>query len=52
MAKDIHLTIHQYQYEYMMDQGYNISKVVRDELDGRMMEDGADPDEWRESYGE
>lgn len=47
--KSIHVTIHEYQHEYLLDQDYNISKVVREELDGRMMSDGVDPENWRES---
>lgn len=42
--KDVHVTIHQYQYEYMDDQNYNMSALIRDAIDDRIIEDGADPD--------
>lgn len=52
MAHDIHISLHEYQYQYMDEEGYNLSKVIRQEIDGRMMEDGADPEEWRDVFGE
>lgn len=48
---DVHVNIHEYQREYFDQEGYNLSKVVRQELDGRMLSDGADPEAWEASEG-
>lgn len=49
--KDVHVTIHEYQHEYLQENNYNMSAVIRDALDDRMVEDGADPEQWRKSHG-
>lgn len=43
--------IFKYQYEYMDEMGYNMSKVLRQALDDRMIQDGADLEQWREMHG-
>lgn len=48
--EDVHVTLERYQYEYLSDQNYNMSAVIREALDDRIIEDGADPEVLRESY--
>lgn len=46
----IHLNIYEYQKQYLKEQGYNASRVVRQALDDRMEQDGADPENWKNTY--
>lgn len=46
----VHVNLNEYQLAYLKEEGYNVSKVIRDELDSRMERDGADPEEWAEVY--
>lgn len=48
----IHITVCQYQKRYLEEQGYNASAVIRQALDDRMIEDGADPDDWKAVHGD
>lgn len=47
---DAHINIFEYQREYFEQEGYNLSKIVRQELDDKMERDGADPERWNESF--
>lgn len=48
---DTHVEIPDYQKAYLDDQGLVFAQVVREAIDDRMVEDGADPERWKESYG-
>lgn len=48
--EDIHITIFEYQEAYLEEQGYNKSRVIRDALDDRMIQDGAHPEQWEQTY--
>ena len=50
--QDVHITLYEYQYEYLREQNYNLSAVLRDPVDGRIIEDGAEPERLRDSKGE
>lgn len=51
MSNDIHVSVPDYQAEWLDEQGVSASALLQEAIDGRMEVFGFDPEEWEETYG-
>lgn len=49
--RDVHVTIEDYQKEWLEQEGINASKLLQDAIDDRMVEYNFDIEEWENTWG-
>lgn len=51
MSEDIHVTVPDYQAEWLGENDISPSGILQKAIEDRMIEMGFDPDRWKQVYG-